>query len=127
MGCREASAARAGGIRLYYIERKMHLRLNTGKQDRQACLSYLSVSGEDEGPAHAAYHIGRPNAEGNGERLGSFQFFRVHGGKTNGEQNQRPEREKVKRLAERYQPLRGFVGQQRGKIRGHGIFEVRPA
>src|SRR5256886_16681641 len=106
----QASAARASWIGLQYFERKIHLRLNSGKQDRQECLSYLSVSGEDEGPAYAAHHIDHPNAEGNGERFGAFQFFRVHGGKPDGQENQRPEGKEGKRFAERYEPLRGFVG-----------------
>ncbi len=72
VGRGQASAARAGRIGLRDFERKIHLRLNSGKQDRQECLSYLSVSGEDERPADAAHHIDGPNAESNSERLGTF-------------------------------------------------------
>ena len=68
----QAAAARASWIGLQYFERKIHLRPNTREQDRQECLSYFSVSGEDEGPADAAHHINGPNAESNSERLGTF-------------------------------------------------------
>src|SRR5437016_10338660 len=72
VGRAQASAARASWIGLQYFERKIHLRPNTREQDRQECLSYFSVSGEDEGPADAAHHINGPNAESNSERLGTF-------------------------------------------------------
>lgn len=72
VGRGQAATARAGGIGPRYFKRKIHLP---------------SVSGEDEGPADAARHIGGPHAEGNGECLGAFQFFGVHRGKPDGQEN----------------------------------------
>src|SRR5713226_605958 len=77
VGRGQAATTRASRIGLRNLKGKIHLRLNTQEQDRQKRLSYFSVSGEDEGPAYAAHHISRPNAEGNGERFRALQFFRV--------------------------------------------------
>src|SRR5260370_24330018 len=40
--------------------------------DKQVCPPYFSLSGEDEGPAHAEHNIDCLNREGNGERLGAL-------------------------------------------------------
>src|SRR5882762_7288038 len=95
MGRRQAPTPRSRGIGLCYFKRKVHLRLNTREQYGQECLSYFSVSGEDEGPADSADHIGRPDAKSDRVGLGPLQFFRVHSGKTNRQQDQRPKCENI--------------------------------
>src|SRR5467141_651559 len=121
VGRAQASAACTRRIGLRNFKRKIHLRLNARKQERRECLSHLSVSGEDKRPTHAANHIDSPNAEGNGERLGALQFSRVYSRETNGDENQSPKREKIERLAKRYQPLRRFLRKQSAQIGGHGV------
>ncbi len=112
MRSRQAPAARSSGIGLGEVKRKTHP---------------ISVSGEDERPAHAAGHEGRPNTKGDDEGLRPLQFPGVHDRETNRYEDQGPNRENVERLAERDEPFSGFVGQKCRQIRGNRIFKVSRA
>lgn len=70
-----------------------------GFQDFKRKTHPLSVSGEDERPTHATNDPDGPNAEGDCKGFRALQLFGIHGGEPNCQQNERPEGEKVNRLA----------------------------
>ena len=91
----QAAAARASWIGLQYFERKIHLRLNSGKQDRQECLSYRSVSGEDEGHSDAHSFKRRPNDEGYSDSPSRFELLGIEGCESDTDQTNNPEAEEI--------------------------------
>src|SRR5882762_4241422 len=60
-------------------KKKIHLQLNTAKEDRQECLSYCSVSGEDERHSDAHSFIRRPNDEGYSDGPSRFELLGIEG------------------------------------------------
>src|ERR1700682_3840044 len=105
----QLAPARGCWIRFLYFKRKTHL---------------VSVSGENPRPPYPTDHVNGPHAECNVERLAAPQLLGIRRRKADGQQDQRPKRENIERLQQRYKPLRGIVRQDRGKIGRYRILEV---
>lgn len=82
------TATRAGRIGLRYLKGKIHFLSVSG-----------GVSGKDIRPAGAHDGEGRPQAKRDHVGLAALELFRIRRGEADSEENERPEREDVKRLA----------------------------
>jgi len=104
-----AAATRPGGVGFQHFESKTHP---------------LSVSGEDEGPAHAAHHVNGPHSESNRQGLRALQLFGIYRGKSDGQEDQCPEHKNVNGFAKGKQPFCCVVRKDGSEIGSKRIVQV---
>src|SRR5579859_188566 len=109
VGSGQHTTPRTGRVGLRYLKRKTHP---------------ASVSGEDERPPHADHDERGPHAKSNDVRFRTLELFGRGGCKTDGEQNQNPEREHVKRFAKRDEPLRGVIRKDRCDVCSEEVLQI---
>src|ERR1700761_3351492 len=84
----------------------------------------LRASTSDKSPAHFYYDVCSPDREGDGVGFAALQFAWIRARKSDGQQDERPERKQAEGLTQRCQPSRRSVGQERTDIGGQGVIKI---
>jgi hypothetical protein len=112
MGRGEKATPRASWIGMLDFERKTH---------------FASVSGEDERPERTNDDKAAPDGENDDEGFCALEFSRVHGRKTDGDEDEHPDGKDIDGFAKGNEPFCGVIRKEGGEIGGYGIFDVHRA